>query len=43
MVNKLYNSCCLDIMGHLADNSVDFVVTDRPYKVVSGGCTNKGG
>ena len=27
----LYNGDCLEIMKHLADNSIDLVLTDPPY------------
>lgn len=32
---------CLELMGELDRNSVDLVVTDCPYKIVSGGCTTQ--
>lgn len=31
---------CLEIMKDIPDNSIDLVVTDCPYHIVSGGCTN---
>lgn len=34
----LFNSCCLFQMSKLEDESVDLVVTDPPYKIISGGC-----
>lgn len=32
---------CLEIMKEIADESIDLIVTDPPYKIVQGGCTNK--
>ena len=37
---NLYNDDCLKVMQSVPDNSVDCVVTDCPYHIVSGGCTN---
>lgn len=31
---------CLELMKNIPDNSVDLVVTDCPYHIVQGGCTN---
>ena len=28
---------CLDLMKEIPDNSIDLIVTDPPYKIVSGG------
>lgn len=36
---KLYNEDCLDRLKQLPDESIDLVVTDCPYHIVSGGCT----
>lgn len=36
----IYNKDCLDVLKNIPDNSIDLVVTDCPYKIVSGGCTN---
>lgn len=36
---ELYNKDCLEIFRSMEDESVDLVVTDCPYKIVSGGCT----
>jgi site-specific DNA-methyltransferase (adenine-specific) len=33
---------CLELMKKIPDGSVDLVLTDCPYHIVSGGCTNKG-
>lgn len=30
---------CLDLILQVPDNSIDLVLTDPPYKIVSGGCT----
>lgn len=38
---KLLQGDCLELMKGLPDNSVDLVVTDPPYRLVKGGCTNK--
>lgn len=40
-VNKIYNMDCLEGMKCIEDKSIDLVVTDPPYKLVQGGCTNK--
>ena len=32
---------CLKLMKDIPDKSIDLVVTDPPYKIVQGGCTNK--
>lgn len=37
---KLYNENCLDVLKDIESESVDLVVTDCPYHIVSGGCTN---
>lgn len=39
-VNKLYNGDCLEVASKMPDEIVDLVVTDPPYKLVQGGCTN---
>lgn len=31
---------CLEIMKNIPDKSIDLVVTDCPYHIVTGGCTN---
>ena len=38
---KLYNGNCLDFLDLLAEESVDLVVTDCPYHIVSGGCSTE--
>ena len=37
---SLHKDDCLRVMEQLPDESVDLVVTDCPYHIVSGGCTN---
>ena len=37
----LFHGNCLDLMHATPDKSIDLVVTDPPYKTVSGGCTTK--
>lgn len=32
---------CLELMKDITDESIDLVLTDPPYKIVQGGCTNK--
>ena len=39
-LNKIYNMDCKEGMKLLDDNSIDLVVTDPPYKVISGGGGN---
>lgn len=36
---KLYNDDCLKILPTFPRESIDCIVTDCPYKIVSGGCT----
>lgn len=38
---KLIQGDCLELMKGIPDNSIDLVVTDPPYRLVKGGCTNK--
>lgn len=40
-MSKLINGDAIEVMKKIKDNSVDLVVTDPPYKLVQGGCTNK--
>jgi site-specific DNA-methyltransferase (adenine-specific) len=35
---EIYNSDCLNILPTIETESVDLVVTDPPYKIISGGC-----
>ena len=34
---KLYNDDCLNVLKDVEDNSIDLVVTDPPYEVITGG------
>ena len=36
---QLFNDDCLNILKNIPDESIDLVVTDCPYRIVSGGCT----
>lgn len=33
---------CLELMKQIPGESIDLILTDPPYRIVSGGCTNKG-
>lgn len=37
---KLFNDDCLNALKNIPNESIDLVVTDCPYHIVSGGCTN---
>ena len=37
----LHNEDCLKIISELPDESIDLVVTDCPYRIVGGGCSNE--
>lgn len=37
---ELYNNDCLKILEQIKTESIDLIVTDCPYHIVSGGCTN---
>ena len=37
---RLYNDDCLNVLKDIPSESIDLVVTDCPYHIVSGGCTN---
>lgn len=37
---RLYNDDCLNILKDIPSESIDLVLTDCPYHIVSGGCTN---
>ncbi len=39
---KLINDDCLNAMKDIADNSVDMILTDPPYKIIQGGRKIKG-
>jgi len=34
---RLWHGCCLELMKNIPDNSIDMVLTDPPYKTISGG------
>ena len=36
---QLFNDDCLNILKNIPDESIDLVVTDCPYRIVSGGCS----
>ena len=38
---QLFQGDCLEVLKNIEDESIDCVVTDPPYKIVQGGCTNK--
>lgn len=38
---KLYNNDCIEVLKTIPDNSIDLVVTDCPYHICSGGCSNE--
>lgn len=37
----LYNKDCLEVLKEIPNNSIDLVVTDCPYRVISGGNSSK--
>lgn len=39
-VDIIYNEDCIQGMKKLPDNSIDLIVTDCPYHIVAGGCSN---
>lgn len=40
-INEIYNEDCMETMKNIEDNSIDLVLTDCPYKIISGGCTKR--
>lgn len=40
---KLYKGDCLEVIKQISDESVDLIVTDVPYKVISGGRPKRSG
>lgn len=38
---KLVNDDCLNLLKSIDDNCIDLVVTDPPYKIISGGCKKR--
>lgn len=41
--NSIYNDDCLNVMKEISDETIDLVVTDPPYPVISGGKPHKKG
>lgn len=39
-MTEIYLNDCLNVLENIPNESIDLVVTDCPYKIVSGGCTN---
>lgn len=39
---ELYNADCLEKMKDIEDKSIDLIVSDIPYKIVSGGVSKNG-
>lgn len=37
---RLYNEDCLELMKNISDGTVDLIVTDPPYRTISGGHTS---
>lgn len=37
---KLYQGDCLEVMKNIEDGSVDLIITDPPYKTITGGDSN---
>ena len=37
---QLYNDDCLKVLSSMPDNSVDLIITDPPYKTITGGNSN---
>ena len=35
--NNIYQGDCLELMRHIPDKSVDLIVTDPPYRIITGG------
>ena len=42
-LNNIYNEGCLETMLRMPDNCIDLIITDPPYKIVSGGGTSISG
>ena len=38
---ELFHGDCLELLDQIKSESIDLIVTDPPYKIVKGGCTNK--
>jgi site-specific DNA-methyltransferase (adenine-specific) len=37
---ELYNADCLEKMKDIKDKSIDLIVSDIPYRIIGGGCSN---
>lgn len=37
---ELYNADCLDVFKTINDDSIDLIVTDPPYRTITGGKNN---
>lgn len=37
---KLYNDDCMNVFKEIESESIDLFITDCPYHIISGGCTN---
>lgn len=37
---ELYNNNCIEKLKDIKDKSIDLIVTDPPYKIIKGGCSN---
>lgn len=37
---ELFNADCMEVLKNIESESIDLVVTDCPYHIVTGGCTN---
>jgi site-specific DNA-methyltransferase (adenine-specific) len=37
---ELYNADCLEKMKEIKDKSIDLIVSDIPYRLIGGGCSN---
>lgn len=40
LINKITCADCMDILKQLPDKCIDLVLTDCPYHIIGGGCTN---
>ena len=38
----LYNADCMEVMKDIPDNSIDLIITDPPYRTISGGNNSNG-
>lgn len=38
---KLFNQDCLEVFKNIPSNSIDLIITDCPYHIISGGCSNQ--